>query len=211
MATTFYFDVFNTAPVSPAINAAWTKFAANVYRMVMPSKTFFARSGVTTNFTTDASTTTSPQKMIALTVLSQPLIAQTINSGATFSLQMRGSKNASAPTGLLTMYVRLCDENGTNLSEIGNASNATNLTTTLTNRTVTVTLGSNKSVGDNQRLIFEIGEAFNAGSANHTATINTLFNSGGNDLPVDNTTTSALNCYITSSQTLLFRTFGMAI
>src|SRR5438045_391722 len=143
MATRFYSYRLQTAPISPTVNGAWTKTSGNTYTMMYPSKSAYCLIAAAGSLTSQTSSTTSPQKLIAATFISQPLIAQTILSGSTISMQIRISKSSTASTGLIIVYFRWCNEDGTNIQEIGNATQATNLGTTLTNRTVTLTLGSN--------------------------------------------------------------------
>lgn len=207
--TIFYWYRLQTAPISPAINAVWTKVANNTYTMMYPSKSAYCIIAAAANLTSEASGTTSPQQMISATLISQPLIAQTLLSGAVFSAQIRALKTATPSTGLLQVYVRLCNEDGTNVREIGNASNATALTTTLTNRTLTFTLGGNITINDNDRIIIELGESFTAGNNNHQCSVGSNTNSLTSDLPVDNTTITGFNPWFQFSQTLSFRNIGI--
>lgn len=204
MATRFYLNNLKTAPISPSINAGWTVTSGNTYRMLYPSLTQFSVNAGSVVITSGSSGTTPPQKMICTTMISQPLIAQTINSGSTISMQIKASKSAGVPIGLLFVYFRWCDDDGTNIQEIGSASNVTNLTGTATNRTITLTLVSNVVITNNQRLIVEIGESFTVGVSAHTCSISSVMGVTLADLPVDNTTTTALNPWIEFSQTLVF-------
>lgn len=211
MATRFYIDRLITAPVSPTIQAAWTVTSGNTYTMMYPSKSAYCVIAAAATITSGQAGAVAPQKMIAGTIISQPLIAQTILSGSTISMQIRGAKNASTPTCSLIMYVRYCNEDGSNIQEIGNAS-STALTTTLTNRTVTLTLGGNVSIADNQRIIIELGGNETAGSVTTlTAGFGSNINTLTPDLPVDNTTIIASTPWIEFSQTLLFRKIGITI
>lgn len=203
--TRFYFDRLTVAPISPTINAAWTITTGNTFHVIFPSKSLFPINTGNGTLVSATSTTTSPQKMICATFISTPLTAQTISNGTVFSMQMRGSKSSSLSTGLLTIYVRLCDAAGTTITEIGNFSNATNLVAgTSSNRTLTVTVSGDVTVNFGDRLIVEVGESFTAGATAHTCTINVQVAPSVADLPVDNTSTSLLNPWIESSQTLTF-------
>jgi hypothetical protein len=101
--------------------------------------------------------------MLAFVLITQPLIAQTINSGATIQLQCGASANGSV-TEAQFMYVRVCNEDGTNISEAGNATGSTINTSNINHRAI-LTLGSNVTVADGQRLIFEIGGTYTVGSS----------------------------------------------
>ncbi len=205
--TRFYiFRGFATA-VSPTVNAAWNVTTGNTFAMCFPSKSGQAVTLNNASVTSGQSGAASPRKMLLSTFISQPLIAQTISSGSTISAQFRAnsSSTASGNTTQLTLYFRYCDENGTNITEIGNAS-STNLTTSSTNRTISFTLPGNVTITDNQRLIIEVGFTFSAGSSTtQTGTAQQSCAITAGDLPVDNTTTSSLNPWIEFSQTLNFR------
>lgn len=206
MATRFYFDNAITAPVSHTFQAAWNVTTGAVRRMMYPGKTLYAAVSATVNVASGASGAVAARKMLTVAFLSQPLIAQTINSGSTIGIQFRCTKNETPPTCSLIAYVRLCDEDGTNLSEIGNASSTAMINGTPANRTITITLAGNITVADNQRIIVEVGGNYTVGSSTTlTATVVTLLAPATGDLPVDNTSTSILNPWIEFSQTLSLR------
>lgn len=206
--TRIYFNRNVTAPISPTINAAWTVTSGNLYYMCFPNgKTQFTNRSTNLTVTTGASGTTPPQKMIGLTFISQPLAAQTISTGTVISFQMRASRSSSIGMALI-LYVRVCDADGTNITEIGNASSTALVTATATNRTISITTGSDVVVTDNKRLIFEIGGNFTSGASSTTVNILTQLIPELGDLPVDNTTTSLLNPWVEFSQTLLFIKVG---
>jgi hypothetical protein len=204
--TVEYFDRSVTAPITFTPNAAWNVTAVNVFTMMYESRTFFAQNISNASITTDQVGAAAPRKCLAFTGVSRPMVAQTIPSGTTFSLQMRSSiVSTSSTTGQVQIYVRVCNEDGTNLREIGNAV-STNLTTTLQNRTVTVTAGSNITINDGDRLVIEIGGNESAGSTTtRTFTVASSLGPATSDLPVDNTTTTANNPIFTISVTLNFR------
>lgn len=206
--TRWYFDRLGTPPISPAANAAWTKTPGAGYFYLYPGKLIFSRVTTVASHTSPSSGTVAPQKMLSAIYISIPLSAQTIANGSTFSLQMRFSKNATASTGLAQLYLRLCAEDGTNVREIGNATNATALTTTLTNRTITITLGANLTVLDGDRFILELGESYTAGTTAHTCSVSSVIHPATTDLPVDNTTTTANLPWFESSQTLKVKKQG---
>lgn len=211
--TTLYPCRLVTAPISPTINAGWTITSTTNFYMLYPSKSTPSLVASAANSTSGNSTTTSPQKMICASLISPAMNAQTVNSGATFSAQFRVLKNASASTGHAFFYVRLCNEDGTNIREVGNGENTTSaLTTTLTNKTLTLTLGSNLTINDGDRLLIEVGEAFTAGSTNHACSFGFNSNSSNTgNLPVDNTTLTALLPWVQCSQTLSMRKIGISL
>lgn len=203
--TRFYFDRLITAPISPTINAAWTVTATGVYDMMYPSKTKFWVNTTTATLQSNQAGATPPAKMIIATLISQPLLAQTIATSSTISMQILCFKGTSLVTTALIMYVRLCNQDGTNITEIGNATSTNINPTTPQNRTLSLTLGSDVTVAENQRIIVEIGGSYTVGSTAHRATMSLFLGTAGADLPVDNTTFTQLNPWIEFSQTLLFR------
>lgn len=208
--TRFYFDRLLTAPISPTVNAAWNITSTNTYTMIFPSKSQFSLLTTGVSITSGASGAASPKTLLSGTLISQPLVAQTIASGSTISMQMRLAKNGSTQVTNGLVYIRYCNEDGTNIQEIGNVA-STNLpgNTTLTNRTFSFTLGSNITLTDGQRLIFEVGQNYTSGVATTiTGSFSSAIQSNTTDLPVDNTTTTALLPWIEFSQTLKFRYGG---
>lgn len=204
--TIWYLDRLIPAPITFTQNAAWNTFAANTFVMMYPSKTFNGRTVANATITSDAVGAVAPRKSLIQTYESQPLIAQTVLSGATFSLQVRiAISSTSVTTGQGQIYIRLCNEDGTNLRDVGNAQ-STNLTATQTNRTFVVTLGSNLTINDNDRIVLEIGGNESAGTnTTRTFSISSVLGPTATDLPVDNATTTAGNPTFTCSQTLNFR------
>jgi hypothetical protein len=209
-ATRFYFDRLNTSPLSPAINAGWTKTTVAAYCMAYAGKVRWGRSASAATQSSIASGTTAPQKMVGPVYITQPLAAQTILSGATFTFQLRCIKTATAGTGNVWVYVRLCNDDGTNITEIGNCTNTANaLTTTATDRNLVLTLGGNITVANNQRIIFEIGENFTTGTTTHTFGFSSSLGPGtGDHTSGDNTETSAFNSWCECSQTLTMAKIG---
>lgn len=210
MATRFYICNAITAPVSHTFQAAWNVTTGAARRMMYPGKTLYAAVSNSANVASGASGAVAARKMLTVAFQSQPLIAQTINSGSTIGMQFRCTKNETPPTCSLIAYVRLCNEDGTNLREIANAATTAMINGTPANRTISITLGSNVTVNDNDRIVVEVGGNYTAGSSTTlTATIVTLLAVVTGDLPVDNTNTTALNPWIEFSQTLSFRNRGI--
>jgi hypothetical protein len=195
-----------TAPITFTPNAAWNTTAVNTFVMMYESKTFFAQNVTNATITSDQVGAAAPRKSLMQTYVSRPMVAQTIPNGTTFSLQMRiAISSTSSTTGQGQIYVRLCNEDGTNVREIGNAQ-STNLVTTITNRTITVTAAGNITVNDGDRLVIEIGGNESVGSVtSRTFSMSSALGPTTSDLPVDNTTTTANNPTFTISVTLLFR------
>jgi hypothetical protein len=210
--TRFYFDRSVTAPITFTPNAAWNTTAVNTFVMMYESKTFFAQNISNATITSDQVGAAAPRKSLMQTYISRPMNAQTILSGVTFSLQMRITiASTASTTGQGQIYVRLCNEDGTNLREIGNAQ-STNLVTTITNRTITVTAGGNITVNNGDRLVIEIGGNESVGSVTtRTFSMSSALGPATTDLPVDNTTTTANNAWFECSQTLLFRPIGTTV
>jgi hypothetical protein len=106
--TIFYLDRLTTAPISPTVNAAWGITTANTYVMMYPGKTLYARSVANATITSDQIGAAAVKKGLIQTYISQPLIAQTLSSGGTISMQIKGNMSStSSRTGQLYMYARL--------------------------------------------------------------------------------------------------------
>jgi hypothetical protein len=207
MATRLYLYRTVTMPYSPAVNAGWTNSTGNGYVLMMPNKNY-GLTVVSAAVTSGTSGAAAPKKLLSQVYISQPLIAQTINSGSTINVQIRinGNTTSGVTSHVGFMYARVINADGTVASEIGNvASGGASLGTSATNRTFTLTLGSNVTITDYQRIQIELGTSFVTGSqAALTGTITSVMSISTGDLPVDNTTTTALVPWIEFSQTLLF-------
>lgn len=197
-----------TSPVSPAVKSDWNVTSPNIFVRLWPTKF----SGVNTsnvNATSGASGVASPRKMLIGSWISPPLVAQTIASGSTITGQMKLSRNGTF-TVVGIIYIRLCDEDGTNITEIGNMSSTTLVTSTNTNRTFSFTLPGNVTVADNQRIFIELGGNYTSGvNTALTVTINTTIGATSTDAPADNTSTAIVGAWIEFSQTLVFRKKGI--
>lgn len=201
--TRFYLFRTITSPFSPTVNGGWTVTSPNPYSVMMPNKAY----GVAVASASNTSTTggVSPRKIINITYISQPLIAQTISSGSIISGQWRTfMSNVASQSGQGWVYIRLLNQDGTVNSEIGSMS-STNLATGNLNRTYTLTLGSNVVVADFQRIEIETGWNYLTGSViTTTGSIISQVIVTASDLPVDNTTNTATNPWLEFSQTLKF-------
>jgi hypothetical protein len=204
--TTVYLYRTITLPYSPTVNAGWNTTSGNTYVLMMPNKNYgiLVASGT---ITSGASGGAGPKKMLSQTWMTQPLQAQTLASASTISIQIR--MNANGTSGVTThtgfIYARVMNEDGTIAAEIGNvASGGGVLSTTATNRTFSLTLGSNVSIPNNGRIVIEIGGSYTGNQSILTSTITSVMSGTVSDLPVDNTTTTALVPWVQFSQTLLF-------
>lgn len=204
MATRLYLHSQVTAASSPTVQAGWNVTTGNLYKMLYPGKTLYA-SGTAVNTITSAQVgAAAPRKVLIQTYLTQPLPAQTINSASTISGQIKCALNSTtSTTGQLFVYIRLCNEDGTNITEIGNITSTNLVAPTNTNRTITITLGSNVTIAARQRIIFEIGWNMSVGTVTtRTTSIVSQLAVATADLPVDNISTLGLNPWIEFSQTL---------
>lgn len=201
--TRFYLGATVAAPVTPTVNAAWNVTSGALFRMMYPSKSRYWNVSSQAAYASGQAGAVAPRKMLTQVYLSQPLKPQTISSGSTISIQIRCQKNNSAPTCNLIAYFRICNEDGSSVAEIGNASSTNMINGTPANRTISFTLGSNVVVTDRQRLIVELGGDFTSGSTTTlTAAITAGTSPNTSDLPVDNTNTTSLLPWIEFSQTL---------
>lgn len=202
--TRFYLDRLITAPCSPTLQAAWNVTTGNTYSMMYPSKSKYSLVASPLAKVSGASGAVAPRKMLISTYVSQPLLAQTILTGTVISMQIKCGKNNTLQTESLIVYVRYCNVDGSNVQDIANMSSI-DLSTTSTNRTLTVTLGSDVTIAEYQRLIIEIGGNYTVGALTTlTCTLLSNISPITPDFLVDNTETLNLTPWIEFSQTLLF-------
>lgn len=190
-----------TSAYAPTVLASWNVTTGNTYIPLLFGKVFSSASTTVTSGATGAAAT---RELLLQTMITPPLAGQTIASASTISAQVKTNMSStSSRTGAGKVYIRLMNEDGTIASEIGNATTS-NLTATNTNRTYSLTLGSNVVVTGGQRIVFEFGWRYLTGSdVNTTGSINTLSGPAATDLPVDNTTTTAAGLWVEFSQTLI--------
>jgi len=197
--TRFYLNLNTAAPVSPAFNAGWNVTSGANRYLMSPTKD----GSAITSKTTGNTGAVAVRKCLLDQWISAPLATQTITG--TFTGQIRFSQsNATLPNiGQGIVYLRVINVNGTVATEVGSAL-TTNLTTTLTNRTLISLPVGTLNITAGQRICIDLGWNYSAGT---TTTLNATMSRGSSsatDLAVDNTTTTANNPWIQFSQTLLF-------
>lgn len=199
--TTFYLNLNTACPLPTALSANWNVTSGNVKLMTWPQK-----DGSTITSTQSGNTgAAAVRKILIKTFYTQPLATQNILTNSTITAQIRGNMSSvSSRTGQGWVYIRLINPDGTVASEIGNFS-TTGYTTTLTNRTYSLTLAGNVGITCGQRICFEIGWNYQTGSNTATNATNSFGSSSATDLTVDNTATGANNPWIKFSQTIGFQ------
>lgn len=198
--TKFYLNLNTASSVTPAFNSGWN-VTTSASRFVMST----VKDGSTIGSrTTSNSGAVAPRKCLVDQWVSAPLAAQTITG--TFTGQARFNQSSTTGvTGQGFLYLRIVNPDGSIASEVGTGT-TTNLTTTLTNRTITFSVGSlNIPVTAGQMIAVELGWNYSAGTS---TTVNGTLSRGSSsitDLAVDNTTTTANNPWVQFSQTLVFQ------
>jgi hypothetical protein len=197
--TRFYLNLNTAAAVSPAFNAGWNvTTGANRYQMATN------RDGSAfTSKTTGNSGAAAVRKCLLDQWVSDPLIAQTITG--TFTGQVRFQQSStSSTTGQGFIYLRIINSDGTIATEVGSAT-TTNLTTTLTNRTLIALNVGTLNITAGQRICVDLGWNYSVGTNTTRNCTISRGSSSGTNLPVNNTTTVANTPWFQFSQTLFFQ------
>lgn len=179
-----------------AFNAGWN-VTTNAARYILNTD----RDGSTiASRTSSASGAAAVRKCLVDQFVSQPLAAQTITG--TLDGQVRFNQSStSSTTGQGFVYVRLINTDNSVASEIGTMT-TTNLTTTLTNRTLIQLASLNISVTAEQRIAIDVGWNYSVGTNTTRTGTASRGASAAADMSVDNTSTTANNPWIQFSQTL---------
>ncbi len=196
--TRFYLNLNTASTVTPAFNAGWN-VTTGASRFVMST----GKDGsAIASKTTGNSGAAAVRKCLLDQWISEPLITQTVTG--TFTGQIRFQQSSTTlVTGQGFIYVRVINSDGSIATEVGSAT-TTNLTTTLTNRTlISLNVGTLNIIAG-QRICVEVGWNYSAGTATNVNCIISRGSSSATDLPVNNTTTTANTPWVEFSQTLVF-------
>jgi hypothetical protein len=195
-AQTRLYLTLTTRPATVAFNAGWN-VTTSAARYVLGTD----RDGTTiASRTSGASGAAAVRKCLVDQFVSQPLAAQTING--TLDGQIRFNQSStSSTTGQGFVYVRLINTDNSVASEIGTMT-TTNLTTTLTNRTLVQLASLNISVTAGQRIAIDVGWNYSVGTNTTRTGTASRGASAASDMSVDNTSTTANNPWVQFSQTL---------
>lgn len=197
--TTFYLSASLVPGPSPAFQAAWNVTTGGARRMMKPVKDASTIASVTSGQTGAAAV----RKVLIRQFVSEPLAAQTLNGTLTGQIRFNMSSVTSV-TGQGFVYFRIINADGTVASEVGTMT-TTDLTTTLTNRTLIALTLSSVAVTAGQRFAIDVGWNFATGSTTTITATGSFGSSSATDLAVDNTTTTANNPFIKFSQTIIFQ------
>ncbi|MBK6633306.1 MAG: hypothetical protein IPG38_02390 [Chitinophagaceae bacterium] len=152
--------------------------------------------------TTAAAGAAAVRKILLDQWVSEPLLAQTITG--TFTGQVRFDiSSTTSTTGQGFVYLRIINPDGSIATEVGTAT-TTNLSTTLTNRTLIALNVGTLNITAGQRICVDLGWNYSFGTNTTRTCIMSRGSSSGTDLPVNNTTTTANSPWFQFSQTLLF-------
>src|SRR5436190_17027114 len=154
--TKFYLNLNTASPLTPAYNAGWTVTTGATRYLMSTVKD----ASTITSKTTASVTGVGTGKVLLDQWVSEPLAAQTIAAG-TFTGQIRFNiSSVTNTTGQGFVYIRIINTNGTIASETANAT-TTNLTATLTNRTLISVATPLITITAGQRIAVEIGWNYN--------------------------------------------------
>lgn len=195
--TRFYLNLNTASTITPAYNAGWNITSGASRYIMSTGKDGSAIASKTTGNTGAA----APRRCLLDQWISEPLAAQTITG--TFTGQIRFQLNGVGVTGQGFVYVRIINPNGTIATEVGTATTS-NLSNTLTNRTLISLNVGTLNITAGQRICIELGMNYSVGAL---TTVNCTISRGSasaTDLPVNNSTTTANTPWFQFSQTLIF-------
>jgi hypothetical protein len=196
--TRLYLNLNTAAAVSPAFNTGWN-VTSGAARFQMNTD----RDGSTiASKTTGNSGGSAVKKCLLDQWVSEPLDAQTITGTFTGQIRFQQSTTTSV-TGQGFVYLRVINSNGTIATEVGTATTS-NLTTTLTNRTLISLNVGTLNITAGQRIAVDVGWNYSAGTNNAVNCIISRGSSSGTDLPANNTTTTANSPWVQFSDDLVF-------
>jgi len=204
MATRIYLESSGTPAISPPPNAAWTDTSQFTRFNAGTTK---AGSAMTTKNISDA-ISTQADILIGQWITPQLTAGQTIRgtvpSSSTWTIQIRASETAAANNLFVTWAIYVF--NGTTLQStvVAKRNDATEVATSLTNRgdSFGKTTGAYTTVAGDQ-LVIEIGLEGDPTSSNTHNGAMSYGSDSATDLAVDDTTTTADNPFINSSNDTL--------
>jgi hypothetical protein len=203
MATRIYLPSSGTPPFSPAFNSLWqvTTGATRVLATRFPSRNGTATTGAVSNTGTLTVAPGGLGRLVRQYILNEPLASQFIPANGTpgaSKVQVVCLESSASANYKLQWCTRWMRRDGTvfeslPMNNIG--AGATELATTLTNRSITTGnqggpgSGANITAVNQWRLIIEIGIVAITSTVSASATLN--FGDGPlTDLPIDETDTS---------------------
>ena len=197
--TTIYLNIGQTFPQTISFNSGWnvTTSAARYYMAAQKDGSTIASR------TSGAVGASAVRKCLIDQFITAPLETQTITG--TLDGQIRFNQSStSSTTGQGFVYLRVVNSDGSIATEVGSLT-TTNLTTTLTNRTLIQLNVGTLNITSGQRLCIDVG--WNESVGTNTTRTETMSrgSSAATNLAVDNTTTSANTPWIKFSQTLIFK------
>lgn len=196
--TTIYLNIGNIYQSTVSFNAGWN-VTTGAKRYYMAAQ----KDGSTIASKTSGQVGASAvRKCLIDQFITAPLAAQTITG--TLDGQIRFNQSStSSTTGQGFVYLRVINADNSVATEVGSLT-TTNLTTTLTNRTLVQLNVGTLNITAGQRLCVDIG--FNESVGTNTTRTGTTSrgSSAATNLAVDNTTTTANTPWIKFSQTLIF-------
>lgn len=199
-----YLGISTTSPLPSVTSSTW-EVTTNATRLMLYD---YKDNSAITSVQSANTGAASVRDLLIRSFVTVPLAAQTLASGVIISGQIRGSiSSTSSRSGRGKILVRVLNADGTLNAEVGTIT-TTNYTTTLTNRTYSLTLGSSVSIPAGGRLLFEIGWEYLTGTNTATNGTNSFGANAASDLPTDNTTTTANNGFINISVTVAKQKIG---
>jgi hypothetical protein len=135
--------------------------------------------------------------------ITPPLAAQIFTTKALTGQIRENMSSVSSRTGTLVIYFRKIAPNGT-ITEIGNTTSTTNLSTTLTNKTLT-SLTFTVTINTGDRFVWDVGWRYLTGTNTATNGTGSFGSSSATDLTASGTETTANNPWLSINQTVVFQ------
>lgn len=210
MPTRFYFPATGSGvpDISPAVNSGWEQTAVTRLRLLDKNKLALRTALANASALTVPITTT--QDIVRFQFVSEPLLAQLIDTSCTFSLVVRVFENATTNNVTLAVVVRVVAPDGTirgTLFSNFNTGTEFALSAAAATRIVSATAVTAVTVQTGDRIVVEIGGHATAPTAAGSYTVR-LGNNAATDFALTAALTTDLNPWCEFSQNLFPEVIG---
>ncbi|MEI9958051.1 MAG: hypothetical protein WDM90_17505 [Ferruginibacter sp.] len=200
--TRFYLNTGTASAVTPAFNTNW-QVTSGAARYEMST----VKDGSTTGSNVSASAAGTPTRRVLIDqFVSEPLAAQTIAAGTTFTGQVQYKVTTTPTSGVGAVYLRVINSNGTIANEVANVVSPTVFTTTTNaNGTFSYTVPAGGiAITAGQMIVIDLGWNYTVGSSSTRTASATEGSSVGSDLPYNTASATLANPWFQFSQNLVF-------
>jgi len=197
----------NMPTFTVAAHAKWLKTAPSYPNDIWQLSSTYHSNFVQTLQVTVADSTSYgayPHYMQIMQYLTLPLTSQTLNGTVHIQIRAGKSTGSSSLQTVGIIFIRLVSPDGTIAKEIDSISSPNILSGTLTNYYWDYTF-NNLVIQSGQMICFDMGSRIDKGVTTSNERFWKYYAANTTDLPVDLTTTTALNNWIEFSQVLKFQ------